>query len=131
MCLCYSTFSHTEKGPTLSEETLQLICVQFIKQHYPQYIISTSLSGIHINGPSKFSIIKKMKSQGWIKGLPDILVYIDNGQVLNIEFKTPTGTQSQEQRDIEAKLHLLGHNYFIVRSLDDLKVIFDTLTIKD
>jgi hypothetical protein len=44
-----------------------------------------------------------------------------------IEIKTSTGRQSDKQKDFENRVNLLGHKYFLVRSLDEFKNIIHYL----
>lgn len=56
------------------------------------------------------------------KGLPDITI-IKDGIYHGLEIKRQTGTQSEEQREIEHWIKQNGGKYDVVRSLDDLQAI--------
>ncbi|MGL5712101.1 MAG: VRR-NUC domain-containing protein [Paraclostridium sp.] len=56
------------------------------------------------------------------KGLPDIIVLFGS-RCLALEVKTNTGRQSSEQKDVEAAFMKQGHEYHIVRSLEDVQNI--------
>ena len=64
-----------------------------------------------------------------IKGVSDFIV-VHDGQVYFIEIKNektlthPKTYQSPEQKAFEAMIEANGSNYHVVRSLDDIKVIF-------
>lgn len=55
-----------------------------------------------------------------INGVSDFVVIID-GRVIGLEFKTKIGRQSDSQKSFEEKLRKAGGEYFIIRSLDELK----------
>ena len=59
-----------------------------------------------------------------VNGLPDIVV-IKDGIYIGLEVKTATGTQSKEQREIQNRVTAAGGLYFVVRSLDDVRKIFE------
>lgn len=63
---------------------------------------------------------------GRIKGVSD-LIYISPTGVCFIEMKTPQGTQQPEQREWEQKIKRRGYKYFIVRSLEEFKLLIDAL----
>ena len=59
-------------------------------------------------------------AKGQKKGFPDILVLF-HGKCIGIEVKTDTGRQSKEQKEIEKSFLKQGFEYYVVRSLDDVK----------
>ena len=59
---------------------------------------------------------------GLLAGVSDLIMFIDT-DVYFIEIKTSTGIQSDKQKDFESRVNLLGHKYFLVRSLDEFKKI--------
>ena len=59
-----------------------------------------------------------------VSGLPDI-VAIKDGLYIGLEVKTATGKQSKEQKAIQDRITVAGGLYFIVRSVDDVKKIFE------
>ena len=59
-----------------------------------------------------------------VSGLPDI-VAIKDGIYIGLEVKTATGIQSKEQKAIQDRITVAGGLYFIVRSVDDVKKIFE------
>ena len=61
-----------------------------------------------------------------VKGLPDIIV-IKDGMFIGFEVKTATGRQRETQKEAQAKIEKAGGKYFIVRSVDEVKDILDSL----
>ncbi len=57
------------------------------------------------------------------RGVPDIVCYRQSGLVLWIEVKTEAGKLSKYQKSYKQKIEALGHVYFTVRSLQEMKDI--------
>jgi len=117
----------------MTEEILQQTAIQAIKHIYPEIVINLSLSGINLNGlkpADKSKLFRQLKQQGFRRGMPDVLLYLPEGKVVNLEFKRPEGgVQSEDQKQVEQELKQLGHNYYIVRSVDEvLQAIASNLT---
>lgn len=55
-----------------------------------------------------------------INGVADLCA-IKNGETFWIEVKTPTGTQSQAQKDFQKNIEMQSGVYILVRSVDELK----------
>lgn len=66
--------------------------------------------------------IHRSLAKGQKKGFPDLLILF-KGKCLGIEIKTTTGRQSKEQKEIEQQFKKNGAEYYIVRSLEDVKRI--------
>lgn len=107
-----------------SESILQQTCVSMIRTLYPDLVFNLSLNGISLNGLSslqKAQVIAQAKREGMETGIQDLSVYLPDGIVLNLEFKRPKGgVQSTDQQLIESKLKALGHNYYLVRSVEEV-----------
>lgn len=116
---------------SVSQQTL----VSMLRSMYPDLVINLSLNGISLNGLSpqqKAQLIREQKLQGFTNGLPDLLIYLPEGKVLNLELKRPKGnSQSPDQLAIQAKLEALGHNYFLIRDIYDVfKLIAHNTTLE-
>ena len=59
---------------------------------------------------------------GLLAGVSDLIMFIGK-DVYCIEVKTSTGRQSDKQKEWQNRVELLGHKYFLVRSLDEFKKI--------
>ena len=106
-----------------TEVIIQQTAVQMVRILYPDVLLSLSLSGIKLNGSyvENAKTIKALVPQGFERGLPDLTIYLPEGKVLNLEFKRPNGgVQSDEQKKVETKLLALGHNYHLVRSVEQV-----------
>lgn len=69
-------------------------------------------------------IMQKMVNMGLTKGVSDTIIVI-SGKTLYVEFKTLTGTQSEEQREFQKRVEDLGHQYHLIRSLEQFKATFE------
>ena len=103
----------------MTEKTLQMTLVSMLKQLYPDYVLNLSLSGISLNGTAKENAqtMYSMVQQGFERGMPDLVLYLPNGKVLNMELKTDKGKQSPDQIDVQHRLTKLGHNYYVNRTV--------------
>jgi hypothetical protein len=75
--------------------------------------------------------INYLKKQGWyclkvircnVNGYPDLTIFKD-GQTIFIEFKTEIGKQSKLQEYQQQLIEAQGFKYYVVRSLDELKLL--------
>ena len=117
-----------------TEAILQQTAVQMVRILYPDVLLSLSLSGIKLNGSyiENAKTIKALVPQGFERGLPDLTIYLPEGKVLNLEFKRPNGgVQSEDQKKVEAKLLSLGHNYYLVRSVEHIFELIANNTLPD
>lgn len=118
-----------------SESILQQTCVSMIRTLYPDLVLNLSLNGISLNGLSsmqKAQVIAQAKREGMETGIQDLSVYLPDGVVLNLEFKRPKGgVQSTDQQLIESKLKALGHNYYLVRSVEEVFELIANNTLPD
>jgi hypothetical protein len=62
----------------------------------------------------------RLRATGLVQGVSDTVVVLPN-KVLFVEFKTSTGYQSKHQEEFQDVVSQLGHDYHIVRSLDQFK----------
>ena len=74
-----------------------------------------------INGERILTNLKAV--QGMPEGTSDIICIMDNGRVAWIECKTATGRQREAQKRFQQMVESLGHKYYIMRSVDDVKML--------
>ena len=58
-----------------------------------------------------------------VNGVSDICVLLADGRTLWVEIKTDAGRQSKSQIFFEKKVKEFGGEYFIARSIEDVKAI--------
>ena len=61
------------------------------------------------------------KTLGLRSGAPDLIIFLPAGNIVCLEFKSATGTQSPAQINFQKRLQELDHTYKIVRSLEDVQ----------
>ena len=108
-----------------SESILQMTVVSMLRTLYPSFLLNLSLNGISLAGllpKQKSQLIMQAKREGLTTGTPDLLVYLPDGKVLNLEFKRPDGkgVQSDDQLVVQQQLTILGHNYYLINSIDQV-----------
>lgn len=108
--------------PKLTEAQLQAMCVAYFRDQFPDYIIVASLNGIKLSGKQKYGVVEQQRKEGMLKGWPDLEVLLPH-ETIYIEMKIPGGKQSQEQKDIEAKLTELNKKYYLCFSFTEFKEI--------
>ena len=97
----------------LSEGALQSRVFQTHWNYYPH--LRKRFCCISLNSPDA----KKgnlNKALGVVKGTSDTFYLLEGGKVLWIEFKLPTGVQSDAQKEWELLCISLGHTYAIVKT---------------
>jgi len=65
-----------------------------------------------------------MIATGLMSGVSDLVVLLP-GKVLFVEVKTESGKQQPKQIEFEKTVKYLGFDYFVVRSLDEFKLLID------
>lgn len=68
-------------------------------------------------------ILQKLKNTGMKAGVSDTVVMLPNGKTIFVEFKTPTGVQSNAQKEFEQACIAGGHKYYLIRSVEEFKSI--------
>ena len=63
---------------------------------------------------------KRKINTGLLKGASDLIVVLPN-KILFVELKTEKGIQSENQKDFQNRIELLGFEYYLIRSLDQFK----------
>ena len=58
-------------------------------------------------------------------GSSDFLLFLQGGQTVFLEVKTPKGRQNDNQKDFQRRVEQLGHSYFVVRSAREVWQILE------
>ena len=69
---------------------------------------------------------KNFKNTGTLAGVSDLIVVL-YGKTIFIELKTEKGIQSDKQKDFEKRVKENNQEYYLVRSLQEFKNIFDLI----
>lgn len=108
----------------LSEAKIQSTCVTWLWNERPETrgcFFSVTNNSEHI------ARAMQRKALGLIPGVADT-IFIWNGKIYAIEFKTESGKQSARQIWWEGIARKQGAEYFIVRDLDGFKEIINDIT---
>lgn len=100
------------------ESKLQQACVQWFRAQYPKY--ARLLIAVPNGGYRNAREAGRMKSEGVVSGVADMLLLIPKGPYgcLGIEFKTGKGKQSELQFEWQNDFHSVGNVYMIVRCFE-------------
>ena len=110
----------------VSESSIQAQCYVWFNNNY--------CLKSHENRAVMFSVPNESNSQqqkfvniGLLRGVSDTIIVLQ-GKVLFVEFKTEKGYQSEFQKDFQERVTKLGHEYYVIRSLDQFKqLIYATI----
>lgn len=101
------------------EDLLQMNCYTWFHNKFPHL---RGLLCYNLNNSKHAYDGRKNKAMGLQKGRADMVMYI-NATAYMIEFKTPTGTQQGAQKKWEALIKENGFAYYIVRTLEEFKIL--------
>lgn len=87
-------------------------CLNF---HSPQFCIFS----VPNDGKDLAEQMRK-KSTGMMSGVSDLIILMPS-RCIFIEIKTDTGVQSENQKQFEKQVKALGFEYYLIRSLEQLK----------
>lgn len=124
--VCYQCFSEkrnpSQKGKKHDkpEERIQTEFFNQVPLFFPK--LPSKLLLAVPNGGSRNKIeAKNLKAQGVKSGVSDVLLLISKKgySCLCMEFKTPTGRQSDEQIEFQKQSEKAGNKYVVVRSVKE------------
>lgn len=101
-----------------TEAKLQADIVEYINKNYPQVLLFS------VPNESTYRRRNYFHSLGMLSGVSDLILVFLNG-ILFIECKAPKGRQSLEQINFQKRVEALGFKYYIIRELDEIKVLLN------
>ena len=102
-----------------TESKIQQDCYVWYSNNFARFDI-----GIMFSVPNESIGSQQRKvNTGLLRGVSDTII-IHKGICMFIEFKTPTGVQSDYQKEFQSKVENQGFKYLIVRSFEEFKKIF-------
>ena len=108
-----------------TESRIQQDCIRYfrnmycLKHHKPQLIMFS----VPNEGKDLREQLKK-KATGLMKGVSDTVIVFPN-KVVFCEFKDLKGKQRPDQKLFQDKIILLGHDYWVVRSIEEFKELIE------
>lgn len=106
----------------MTEARLQSDCYKYFHNTYPEQ--RKKLFMVH-NNPKNPIDGNRLKAQGMVAGVSDLMLLRDNRPPLCIEIKLPKGKQQPVQIEWQKIAESTGAEYVIIRSLDEFKALFD------
>ena len=114
--------SNQRKKPEYIEKGLQTRCEYYLKLNNISYIHLTT-----------FLPVKCHKCNKWInkgipgnKGLPDLVIFLDQGRTVFVELKSASGRLKDHQKEFKDTIEGLGHLYHIFRDFESFKKALDS-----
>lgn len=109
------------------EFTLQCDCINWLKSAWPglQMKYTATVGGARLaNGPKSY---KKLEMMGYLKGVPDVLIFLARGPYhgLFVELKTPTGKFQPSQLQVHQALREEGYLVCVIRDHIDFRDLVD------
>lgn len=95
-----------------------------LKHHKPRLIIHSIPNGITADSlppKERARVLDKMTKTGMLKGAADLNIKGVLGRCLEVETKTKSGRQSDEQIEYQKRIIDLGGRYELARSLEEFK----------
>jgi hypothetical protein len=109
---------------TKTESKIQQEIVMYFNNKYCLKHSSPRCSIFSVPNEGKNAKEQMYKKQIGLKsGVSDLIVLMPNRCVF-VECKDATGKQRDTQQDFENTVKALGFEYYVVRSLDEFKIIF-------
>lgn len=114
------------------EHNIQVACVTWFRYQFPNYVCFAVPNGSKRPKQTKqlangavatySAVAKKLKDEGALAGVAD-LVLVGWQKTVFVEMKTPTGRQQESQKNFEAKVTKLGHEYHVCHSLEEFMAV--------
>ena len=99
------------------ESILQTACVRWFRLQYPDLIIYAVPNG----GSRNVREAQRLKAEGVLAGVADLVVLLPQGKSLYIEMKVKGNRQTENQKAFQGKAITLGHSYTVCYSFEEFK----------
>ena len=101
------------------EHNLQIQVINLLRNYYGLCVFAVP------NGGSRnLYEARNLKNEGVMAGVSDLILVL-NGVVIFLELKAGRNKQQETQKLFEKRIKELGHQYYVVRSLDDVMEVLD------
>jgi rhamnose utilization protein RhaD (predicted bifunctional aldolase and dehydrogenase) len=107
------------KLPTKTKES----CIQSAIEKYLQLLENTGRIVYVKNNSGAFMSPRGHFFRFGKAGSPDFFIFVKNGSVIHCEVKNENGKLSALQKEYQARIEKLNHNYFVVRNITDVENI--------
>jgi hypothetical protein len=112
---------HSARRPSRDiEHGLQVACVNVFRRLYPS--LAPVLFAVPNGGRRDKATGARLKDEGVVAGVSDLILLhrTERFGALCMELKTPTGRQSESQREWQKMAENHGNKYVVVRSVKDM-----------
>lgn len=108
-----------------NEHHLQVNCVKWFRYAYGKY--SRLLYAIPNGGQRNKAVAGKLKSEGVVRGVPDLFLSVPNSRYhgFYIEMKYGNNKLTPDQIEFRTEAMKLGYKYIVCRSFDEFKPEID------
>lgn len=117
----------------MSEAAIQKACVELLAVFEAQgkLLFFSVPNGAWLAGDDRqrAMLANSFKKQGMRPGVPDLCIVLPRGRMAFAELKSDTGRLSGNQEYWRDRLRHHGHDWWLVRSLDDLRRFLRTLGV--
>ena len=103
------------------ESTLQAACVRWFRYQYSNLVIYAVPNG----GSRNVREAQRLKAEGVLAGVADLVVLLPQGKSLYIEMKVKGNRQTNNQKDFQKKAIALGHNYAVCYTFEEFQQIIE------
>lgn len=103
------------------ESILQSACVRWFRLQYPNLVIYAVPNG----GSRNVREAQRLKAEGVLAGVADLVVLLPQGKSLYIEMKVKGNRQTDNQKAFQQKTEALGYKYYVCYSFDEFKAIIE------
>ena len=108
------------------ESILQTACVRWFRLQYPDLIIYAVPNG----GSRNVMEAQRLKAEGVLAGVADLVVLLPQGKSLYIEMKVKGNRQTENQKAFQGKAITLGHPYTVCYSFEEFKAAVESVIEK-
>nr|DAN48428.1 MAG TPA: Nuclease [Caudoviricetes sp.] len=103
------------------ESVLQTACVKWFRLQYPNLVIYAVPNG----GSRNVREAQRLKSEGVLAGVADLVVLLPQGKSLYIEMKVKGNRQTENQKAFQDKAITLGHTYAVCYSFEEFQQVIE------
>lgn len=101
------------------EHNLQVQVINLLRNYYNLLVFAVP------NGGSRnLYEARNLKNEGVMAGVSDLILVL-NGVVIFLELKAGRNKQQETQKLFEKKVKGLGHQYYVVRSVEDVMEVLE------
>lgn len=97
------------------ESSLQTACVRWFRCQYPNLIIYAVPNG----GSRNVREAQRLKAEGVLAGVADLVVMLPKGKSLYIEMKVKGNRQTDNQKEFQKKAITLGYIYAVCYTFEE------------